>query len=94
MLFNEHQATLWKHMLQSIEDFKDGKLQYYNFVSELEGALDAGDFNSKELVLQWYDLWTPLEIFRAQKGNNVTLEDVSKYLAEFESFLRRHSSDV
>jgi hypothetical protein len=54
----------------------------------LEGALDAGEFQNKDLVEQWYDLWTPLEILGALKGNSVSVEDADEYLSAMESFLR------
>ena len=88
MLFNEHQSRLWDDMLKSIESFLEGQLQYYDLVGKLEGALDAGEFQNKELIQQWYDFWTPLEILRAQKGNSVTIEEVKKYLSDMTAFLR------
>lgn len=88
MLFNEHQLRLWSGMLKSIERFRKGELQYYDFVGELEGSLDAGEFQNKGLIKEWYDFWTPLEILRAQKGNSVTSEDVNDYLSAMEAFLR------
>lgn len=93
MQFNEHQLRLWNSMIQSIEDFRKGKLQYYDFVGELEGALDAGEFQDMNLVEQWYDFWTPLESLRAQKGNNVTIKETNKYLSDMESFLRSRSNE-
>lgn len=93
MQFNKHQLRLWNSMIQSIEDFRKGKLQYYDFVGELEGALDAGEFQDKNLVELWYDFWTPLESLRAQKGNNVTIEEANKYLSDMEMFLRSRSNE-
>ena len=75
-------------MLKSIEDFRKGKLQYYDLVYGLEGALDAGEFRDKNLIEQWYNFWTPLEILSAQKGNSVIIEEVNKYLLAMEAFLR------
>lgn len=91
MLFNEHQSRLWLSMLKSIHDFRKGKLQYSDFVSELEGALDAGEFHDKDLVEQWYDLWTPLESIRAKNGNTVTIDEVNEYLFNMETFLKRYN---
>jgi hypothetical protein len=85
---NEHQSRLWRRMLQSIEDFRQGNLKYYDFVGILEGALDAGEFREKGLVEKWYDFWTPLESVRAQKGNSVTVGEVSKYVSAMEAFLK------
>ncbi len=87
MEFNEHQLGLWHGMLKSIADFRRGKSQYFEFVGALEGALDAGEFRDEILVGKWYDFWTPLETVRAQKGNSVTVEEVSKYLSDMETFL-------
>ncbi len=88
MQFNEHQLRLWGSMLKSIASFREGKIQHYDFVGALEGALDAGGFQDKRLIEQWYDYWTPLEILRAQKGNKTTIEDANKYISDMESFLR------
>ncbi len=88
MLFNEHQLRLWDSMLRSIADFREGKIQYYDFVGALEGALDAGEFQNKHIIEQWYRYWTPLEILRAQKENSVTVEDANIYISDMESFLR------
>ena len=87
MQLNEHQSRLWSMMLKSIERFRKGELQYSDFVYELEGSLDASNFQDSGIIKQWYDYWTPLEILCAQKGNNVTIEDVGKYLSDMESFL-------
>jgi len=75
-------------MIKSIESFRNGELNYYDFVGEIEGALDAGEYQNKELIIKWYDFWTPLEILRAEKGNNVTIEDANKYLSDMEYFLK------
>ena len=88
MLFNEHQSRLWSRMLKSIEDFRTGKLQYFDLVGELEGALYAGEFKDEELIKKWYDFWGPLEIVNATKGNSVTIEDANKYLSDMEAFLK------
>jgi hypothetical protein len=74
-------------MLQLIEEFRSGKLNYYEFVGALEGALDAGEFRDKDLVGKWYDFWTPLEIVRAQDGNSVQLEDVENYVSAMKAYL-------
>ena len=88
MPFNEHQSRLWYGMLTSIGDFRKGELQYFDLVYDLEGALDAGEFKNHDLIEQWYGFWTPLEILYATKGNSVTIEDASKYIADMESFLK------
>jgi hypothetical protein len=74
-------------MLQLIEEFRSGKLKYYEFVGALEGTLDAGEFRDKDLVERWYDFWTPLEIVRAENGNSVLVEDVEKYVSAMEAYL-------
>ena len=75
-------------MLKSIENFREGKLDYFALVGALEGALDAGEFKNQSLIEKWYNLWTPLEILRAKKVNNVTIEEAEKYLFDMESFLK------
>jgi hypothetical protein len=89
MVFNEHQLRLWRGMLKSIESFRKDELLYRKLVYGLEGALDAGEFKDQNLIKQWYDFWTPLEILYATKGNSVTIEDTCKYLFDMESFLKR-----
>jgi hypothetical protein len=87
MILNEHQWRLVNNMVESIRSFREGQLQFYNLIGNLEGALDAGDFSDSEMIKEWYELWTPLEILRAQKGNNVTVEDVDRYLSDMIIFL-------
>jgi hypothetical protein len=74
-------------MIESIRTFRKGQLQFYNLVDNLEGALDAADFSNNEIVKEWYELWTPLEILRAQKGNNVTIEEADRCLSDMVIFL-------
>jgi hypothetical protein len=88
MILNEHQLRLWNKMLKSIESFRKGKLQYFDLVGELEGALYAGEFKDEELIKKWYDSWGPLEILNATKGNNITIEEADKYLSAMETFLK------
>ena len=94
MEFNELQLRLWNDMLKAIEDFRDGKIKYFDLVYGLEGALDAGEFRDKSLVEQWYDYWIPLEILSATKGNSTTIYDVNKHLLVMEEFLRRECSSI
>jgi hypothetical protein len=89
MLFNEHQTKLWQNMINSIENYHNGKLNYYNFVSELEAAMDAGEFQDEHLVKKWYELWTPLENLRATTGNDVNLEESLNLISKMEFFLHK-----
>ena len=75
-------------MIRFIDDFRKERIPYFDLVYELEGALDAGEFKDQNLVLQWYDYWTPLEILYATKGNNVLLEEINEFLKSMESFLK------
>lgn len=88
MEFNELQKRLWANMLRSTESYRKGELCYSDFVYGLEGSLDAGEYQDKELIEQWYNLWTPLEILSATKGDSITVEDADKYLLEMETFLK------
>ena len=87
ILMDERQSRLWHRMIQLIEEFRQDKVKYYKFVSDLEGALDAGEFLDKRLIDKWCDRWTPLEIARAQQGNDVKAEEVEKYLSDMKSYL-------
>lgn len=87
-VLNEHQSRLLRNMLQLFEQFRQGNLNYYDFVGALEGALDAGEFRDKGFVEKWYDFWTPLESARAQRGNGVCAEDVEGYMSDMEVYLK------
>jgi len=91
MEFNEHQTRLWAEMLKSTESYRKGELPYSDFVYGLEGSLDAGEFQDKELIEQWFSFWTPLEILSATKGDSTTIEDADRYLLEMEMFLKSKS---
>jgi len=87
VMLNEHQSRLLRKMLQLVEQFRQGRLKYYDFVGALEGALDAGEFRDQSFVKRWYDLWTPLESMRAQQGNGVSFENVKRYVTDMEAYL-------
>jgi hypothetical protein len=91
MEFNKLQKRFWANMIKSSESYRKGELCYNDFVYSLEGYLDAGEYRDKGLIEQWYNLWTPLEILSATKGNSATVEDAEKYLVEMESFLKSKS---
>jgi len=88
MELNEYQIRLLAKMIKLIERYRKGEL-YFDFIYELEGLLDAGEYQDKGFVGQWYDYWTPLEIIFSTMGDSTTIEDVSKYLTEMERFLKR-----
>lgn len=87
MEFNELQTRLWAEMLKLIMRYRKEDLCYSDFIYGLEGCLDAGEYQDKKLIGQWYDYWTPLEILFTTKGNT-TLEDANKYLSKMEMFLK------
>lgn len=89
MLFNNNQSKLWHKILQSIEAFRKEEISYCDLVYSLEGTLDAGELKNEEIIKQWYDLWTPLEIWSATKGDRATIEDVDQRLSDMESFLKK-----
>ena len=84
--FSDHQRRIWQQMLQIIEDYLSEKILYAEMVGNLEGALDAGDFKDENIREKWYDLWTPLEIFRATEGD-VNEADVKKNISKMQNFL-------
>lgn len=89
MDFTELQSKLLIGMLDSIDNFREGKLSYSTLIYGLEGALDAGEFHDNEIfVKRWYDYWTPLEILYSTKGDNVTYNDAVEYLVKMKNFLK------
>lgn len=93
IVLNQHQSRLLRDMLQFVEQFRQGKLKYYDFVGALEGALDAGEFRDSGFVERWYDHWTPLEITRAQQGNDVCADDIEGYVSDMEAYLESVLND-
>jgi len=91
MEFNKLQKILWANMLKSTDRYRKGELCYSDFVYGLEGFMDTGEFQDKELIEQWYNFWTPLEILSVTKGDITTIEDADKYLLEMETFLKSKS---
>ncbi len=85
-IFNDHQYRLWRGMLQTILDYRAGKIRYSEMVGNLEGALDAGEFQDMNLRGRWYDLWTPLEIARATGATNLQGSE-TRYVSEMQKFL-------
>jgi hypothetical protein len=88
MKFNELQTRFWVDMFQSIESYRKGELCYSDLIYGLEGSLDTGEYQDKELIGQWYDYWTPLEILYSTKGDSVTFEEANNYLSDMELFLK------
>lgn len=90
MKFNELQFSLWEHMLEFINDYRRNGITFSNLVGSLENSLIAGDFPEDEnLLIQWYDYWTPLEILNATKGDEVTVQEVDAYLSALQIFLEK-----
>ena len=56
-------------MISLIDSYLNNENQdFYEIVGKLEGALDASEIKDNDLINQWYDFWTPLEIRRAIEG--------------------------
>jgi hypothetical protein len=88
MKFNEHQTNLWVAMLESIGKYRKGELCYSELINGLEGAYQVGEFKEYDIIEKWFDLWIPLEILSATKGDNTTIGDANKYLLAMEIFLK------
>ena len=94
MNMNEHQNRLWLEMISLIQSYIDGKTDdFYLIVGKLESALDAAEIKNKEIVSQWYDYWTPLEIRRAIEGNQVTREKAFQELEVMKHFRKDQLGD-
>lgn len=91
MKMTSHQRRLWQSMLDEIQHYLDGETEdFYGLVGMLEGALDASDIKNKQLINQWYDFWTPLEIRRSIEGNNVDKQKAVNELTNMKIFLLNH----
>jgi hypothetical protein len=91
MKMNEHQYRLWKSMISLIDSYLNNEdKDFYEVVGKLEGTLDASEINDNNLVSQWYDFWTPLEIRRAVEGNQPTRDKAIQELSMMKAFLVKH----
>lgn len=91
--FNQQQHRLWKSMIDSIKLFMDNKISFQKLVSDLHGAMQAGDFNDTELIKKWYELWGRLEIHNAvslDSGNLLTKEEVLNDVILLKDFLQKN----
>lgn len=78
---NMHQKELWQKMIDIIENYLlDRTDDFCSTVGNLEGALDASEIKDQVVINDWYDHWTPLEIFRATDGNKVSKTAAKKNL--------------
>jgi hypothetical protein len=66
---NDHQRRIWLTMLQRIDAFMAGELGLLQLVNDLQGLLDAGEFDDRDMIDRWYELWTPLETRIAVGGS-------------------------
>jgi hypothetical protein len=87
----EHQRRLWKEMIDLIESYSRGEIEFGTLVGSLEGALDAAEFSDRGLVKRWYDAWTPLETHRAVRGSAVPMGEVMTSVEAMKRFLIEES---
>jgi hypothetical protein len=87
MPLTEHQRRLFEHMIQLIDGYRRGGVTFSSLVGELEGALDAAELQA-DLARQWYQIWTPLEITRAVRGENVQYKHVAREVDALRSFIQ------
>lgn len=86
----EHQQRLWQFMIDLIQSYLNEETDdFYSIVGKLEGAFDAAEISDSELVKQWYDFWTPLEIRRAVEGNAINRTMAVEELSKMKSFLEK-----
>jgi bisphosphoglycerate-independent phosphoglycerate mutase (AlkP superfamily) len=94
---NEHQRRLWQEMICLIDSYLNHENpDFYGIVGKLEGALDAAEITDEELVEQWYDFWTPLEIRRAVEAEEGITHSRSHAMSELlamKKFLLLHNTD-
>lgn len=95
--FNELQKRVWNRMLRHISEYKNGEIPFSILVGSLEGELEAGEFDDKELIANWYDIWGKLETANAvalEKRRKVSKESVEKTIQEMENFLHSISLKI
>ena len=73
-----------------IESYRNGAVSFPQLVGELQGELDAGEFQDTGLIEQFYDLWQPLEITNAVRGDAVTYGEVAENVETLQRFLLEH----
>ena len=74
-------------MLQVLEAYRADRLTLAEFVSDLHGAMEAGDFQEEGLQGAFYDAWIPLETVLALRGDGVPYSQVSDEIREMQRFL-------
>ena len=80
-------------MRLQIDFFRRGELGFRSLVENLEGLLDAGEFDDRTFRREWYELWGSLEITRVTRGDDVTPSEVNTDLNALHSFLARALED-
>ncbi len=91
---NEHQQRLWQNMIDLIRSCLNGETEdFYKVIGGLEGALDASEIKDEDLIHQWYDFWTPLEIRRAVEGNHINKVKALEELKGMQNFLLSKQSE-
>jgi hypothetical protein len=91
---NDHQKRIWKRMISSLDAYRSSRTGFYKMVGDLEGSLDAGEFNDPGLSREFYDVWGDLEVARAIDGDNVRYAEVDDKLDAMERFLRDKLSEA
>lgn len=85
---NEHQQRLWQNMIDLIQSYINNEAEdFYCIIGKLEGALDASEIKDANLINEWYNFWTPLEIRRVVEGNDLDRIKALKELMAMQNFL-------
>src|SRR5258706_300727 len=58
--------------------------------SESVRAVEAAELQESDLVRQWYQVWTPLEITRSVRGSDVRYDDVAREIDALRGFIQEH----
>jgi hypothetical protein len=89
MEFNEHQINLWKSMIKLIDEYSENKVNFNYLVSSLEGLLDTSEIKDKDIIKEWYDFWTPLEMINAETEIIVSDKEKERVTQEMKKYLLR-----
>lgn len=89
-MFNDHQKRLWGKLIEFIKQYREDNISFTELVSNLHGAMQAGEFKNEELIKQWYSYWGNLEIHNAvslDRDLPILKKDVERDVEKMKNFL-------
>jgi hypothetical protein len=87
MKLTDQQITHLKSMRNLLDEYLNDKINFSYLVNSLEGILDVADISDKNLINNWYEHWTPLEIINAETEFVVEDKEKKKNVTRMKKFL-------